>query len=142
MSEAIVWTARIVNLQRHQKCLPASSVSIRGQLSNRLDCRPNFIQLTSQAIRAATEDRVSLQTPFLHVDKTAIAVVAQDLNVPIEQTWSCYKGGELHCGRCGTCVERIEAIYNAGLVDLTEYEPGAYEETLALLERSGKLIPS
>jgi 7-cyano-7-deazaguanine synthase len=60
--------------------------------------------------------------------KTAIAKLAGDLGVPFEDTWSCYKGGEHHCGRCSTCVERLEAIAFAGLTeqDRTPYIDYAY----------------
>jgi len=62
--------------------------------------------------------------------KDEIAEVGYQLNVPYEITWSCYKGGELHCGRCGTCVERVEAFILAMVPDPTEYEAGGLDYAL------------
>ncbi|MGB0671930.1 MAG: 7-cyano-7-deazaguanine synthase [Rhodospirillales bacterium] len=50
----------------------------------------------------------------------------------MDRTWSCYKGGEIHCGRCGTCVERIEALHLAGVADPTPYDdPDYWKEAVA-----------
>jgi len=103
------------------------------------DCRPDFMYATRYALSLATEGRVFLDAPFVHFDKSRIAGIARSLEVPLELTWSCYKGGDVHCGRCGTCTERIEAIWNAGFRDPTEYEPGTYAATLKLLREAGKL---
>ena len=83
------------------------------------DCRPEFITALSAATRLGCG--VTIDAPFSHYTKTDIAVLAGRLGVPLELTWSCYEGGELHCGRCGTCVERAEAIHAAGLLDPTRY---------------------
>jgi len=64
---------------------------------------------------------IELYTPYLHHDKTDIARDSAKYNLPVSQTWSCYKGQAKHCGRCGTCVERREAFHLAGLEDPTEY---------------------
>ena len=61
--------------------------------------------------------------PFLTKTKAEIVQLGASLGVPLEQTWSCYKGGELHCGTCGTCVERREAFELAGVKDPTIYMP-------------------
>lgn len=92
------------------------------------DCRPAFITAFEAMQNEALDGfgDIRLYTPFLKTDKTEIAREAARLNVPIEQTWSCYKGGETHCGRCGTCVERIEACHLAGATDLTEYQDPDY----------------
>lgn len=92
------------------------------------DCRPGFIKSFAEMQNHALEGfaEIKLYTPFLESDKTAIAAEAARLNVPIDETWSCYKGGEIHCGRCGTCVERIEACSLAGVEDTTEYEDPNY----------------
>jgi 7-cyano-7-deazaguanine synthase len=60
--------------------------------------------------------------PFVTLGKHDIARVGDGLGVPWDRTWSCYQGGEFHCGRCGTCVERIEAFQLAGVPDPTTYE--------------------
>lgn len=76
------------------------------------DCRPEFIAYAGYAIQSGNEGfaNVTIVTPFLHCTKEDIAIRAFGLGVPIHLTWSCYKGGENHCGKCGTCVERLEAI--------------------------------
>jgi len=89
------------------------------------DCRPDFIKRFAAMERVAAEGHIvegfRLLTPFLKVDKTEIARQAHLLGVPIADTWSCYKGREVHCGQCGTCVERKEALHLAGVADPTEY---------------------
>jgi len=102
------------------------------------DCRPEFIQAINQAFILGTEGHAkegfTVQAPFVFATKAEIAEVGMGLGVPYELTWSCYKGGEKHCGRCGTCVERIEAFINAGAEDPTEYEDGI-EFALSEIER-------
>ncbi|RCK29622.1 7-cyano-7-deazaguanine synthase [Thalassospira xiamenensis] len=87
------------------------------------DCRPDFIKsfqtMQNHALEGVRD--VSLYTPFLHGSKADIAAEAGRLGVPIDRTWSCYKGGETHCGRCGTCVERREALELARVPDPTVY---------------------
>jgi 7-cyano-7-deazaguanine synthase len=86
------------------------------------DCRPDFIWTMGEAIREGNDNvALHLDTPFLHRTKNDIAQMAFDLNVDIANTWSCYKGEEIHCGRCGTCVERLEAIASTGNEDPTVY---------------------
>lgn len=85
------------------------------------DCRPEFITAINQALGLATEGRVQVRAPFLHATKTDIATESALYSAPVELSWSCYEGGERHCGRCGTCVERIEAFQDAGLFDPTMY---------------------
>ncbi len=106
------------------------------------DCRPEFIYAVSNAAVLGTDNKVAIAAPYVYKDKTYIARLARKLAVPIEDTWSCYEGKSLHCGRCGTCVERIEAIYNAGFVDPTEYELGGYEYAIDLLTVAGKINES
>ena len=85
------------------------------------DCREPFMQAMATAMREGTYARIELLRPFIAMDKTAIARMGASLGVPLEKTWSCYKGGEVHCGTCGTCVERREAFADAGLADPTDY---------------------
>lgn len=85
------------------------------------DCREPFMQAIADAMREGTYARISLLRPFIHLDKTAIAKLGHDLGIDFAETWSCYKGGEQHCGLCGTCVERREAFQQAGLTDPTVY---------------------
>ena len=87
------------------------------------DCRPDFIRLFGQMQAAALEGvaDIGLFAPYVDTDKAAIARDAARYSVPVADTWSCYEGGDIHCGRCGTCVERIEAMALAGLTDPTPY---------------------
>lgn len=92
------------------------------------DCRPAFFTPLSEAFKKGNEGHADpafrLEAPFIEKTKADIAKLGDDLGVPYELTWSCYKGGEVHCGRCGTCVERIEAFLVAEVTDPTEYENG------------------
>lgn len=89
------------------------------------DCRPAFFDPFADAMRAAndgfTVDGFTLDAPFITLTKAEIAAYGHDLGVDYALTWSCYKGGESHCGRCGTCVERIEAFRDAEVPDPTTY---------------------
>ena len=88
------------------------------------DCRPEFIGAFEAMQKHALEGYadIRLYTPFVHVPKSAIVTEGAAHGTPFADTWSCYKGGEKHCGRCGTCVERQEAFALAGVVDPTEYD--------------------
>lgn len=87
------------------------------------DCRPDFINSLSEAILIGNAwTPVRLQAPFINETKAGIVKMGEWLNVPFEHTWSCYQGNELHCGKCGTCVERKEAFEMAGVTDATRYE--------------------
>ena len=89
------------------------------------DCRNEFAEALDKAIRLADWQEVYLNRPFVDLTKADIVKLGSELNVPFEQTWSCYEGQEVHCGRCGTCIERREAFYLAGVEDPTEYSPEA-----------------
>lgn len=86
------------------------------------DCRGGFIGAMSKAMREGTYVGVSIYAPYTSLTKADIAKRGHALNVDYSKTWSCYKGGEKHCGKCGTCVERKEAFELAGVPDPTEYE--------------------
>lgn len=88
------------------------------------DCRPEFIAAISQAASHGTFNHVEILTPFITFGKHDIVKVGHSLGIDAEmaKTWSCYKGGEKHCGKCGTCVERKEAFALANVIDQTEYE--------------------
>jgi 7-cyano-7-deazaguanine synthase len=85
------------------------------------DCRENFMQAMGDAMRLGTYAGIELLRPFIHFTKAQIAARGQELGVDFSQTWSCYKGGEIHCGTCGTCVERREAFIVANIPDPTVY---------------------
>lgn len=88
------------------------------------DCRPDFIRSFDVMQKHALENvaEIELYTPFLGMNKAAIAAEGYRLGVPYTDTWSCYKGEEQHCGRCGTCVERREAFVLARVDDPTSYD--------------------
>ncbi len=88
------------------------------------DCRPQFVDAMSAAIEAGTYVGVKVLAPYTQITKTDIVRRGAALGIDYSQTWSCYKGGEKHCGKCGTCRERIEAFHYAGVVDHTVYEDG------------------
>lgn len=92
------------------------------------DCRPDFIRLFGEMQAKALDGvaEVALLAPYVNADKTEIARDAARFNVPVAETWSCYEGGDIHCGRCGTCVERIEAMALAGVDDPTSYKDEDY----------------
>ncbi len=86
------------------------------------DCRPEFVKAMSDAMKYGTYDGVTIEADFTDVTKADIARLGDSLGVDYSLTYSCYKGGEKHCGKCGTCVERKEAFVEAGISDPTEYE--------------------
>lgn len=86
------------------------------------DCRHGFVEAMSKAMEEGTYDHVAILAPYTSITKTDIAKRGYALGLDYSLTYSCYKGGEKHCGRCGTCVERREAFAQAGIPDPTEYE--------------------
>jgi 7-cyano-7-deazaguanine synthase len=85
------------------------------------DCRENFMRAMGEAMEAGTYAGITLLRPFIALDKGGIVAEGARLGVDFARTWSCYKGGTLHCGKCGTCVERREAFARAGVEDPTIY---------------------
>lgn len=86
------------------------------------DCRPAFIKAMNEATENGTYVNVSICAPYTNITKADIARIGKRLGINYSETWSCYKGGEKHCGKCGTCIERKEALALAGIEDKTEYE--------------------
>ncbi|MDX2110680.1 MAG: 7-cyano-7-deazaguanine synthase QueC [Verrucomicrobiota bacterium] len=85
------------------------------------DCRPEFAASMADAARLCDWHPVALLRPFVNLTKSAIVRRGHELGVPLHLTWSCYKGGAHHCGKCGTCMERREAFALAGVEDPTCY---------------------
>ena len=85
------------------------------------DCRKEFVDHMSAAISAGTYANIVIDAPYTSISKADIARRGGELGIDYAQTWSCYKGGEKHCGKCGTCIERKEALAAAGIADKTEY---------------------
>lgn len=86
------------------------------------DCRPEFINAIDATATAGTYNNVKVIAPYTKITKSDIARIGERLGIDYAETWSCYKGGEVHCGKCGTCVERKEALAEAGIEDKTIYE--------------------
>ncbi|MBO4379398.1 MAG: 7-cyano-7-deazaguanine synthase QueC [Muribaculaceae bacterium] len=86
------------------------------------DCRPEFIDAMSEAMKAGTDGNVDILAPYTLLSKTDIARRGVSIGVDYADTYSCYKGGENHCGRCATCIERRQALAGAGISDPTIYE--------------------
>ncbi len=85
------------------------------------DCSPAFVDAMSDATKAGTYNHVEVFAPYTNLSKTDIAKHGKVLGIDYSETWSCYRGGEHHCGTCGTCVERREALRDAGIEDKTIY---------------------
>lgn len=86
------------------------------------DCRPEFADAVGAALNLCDWHPVLLLRPLIGLDKAGVVRLGVDAGAPLDLTWSCYAGGERHCGRCGTCYERREAFELAGVQDPTEYE--------------------
>ena len=86
------------------------------------DCRPEFINAMTAATQAGTFNNTRVEAAFTNITKADIVRIGNKLGINYAETWSCYKGGKCHCGKCGTCIERKEAFQEAGLTDPTEYE--------------------
>lgn len=86
------------------------------------DCRSAFIKAMATAISEGTYDNIMLYAPYTLLTKSQIAERGKNLGIDYSRTYSCYKGGKRHCGKCGTCIERRQALAEAGIEDHTEYE--------------------
>jgi 7-cyano-7-deazaguanine synthase len=88
------------------------------------DCTPKFVLALEYLLSIATgreQRRLNVFAPFIDKSKADIVTLGWSLDVPFEKTWSCYKGGELHCGVCSTCKERKKAFIEANVTDPTRY---------------------
>lgn len=85
------------------------------------DCRESFANALDQAMQLCDWSEVRLYRPFVNLSKEEIVKKGNRLGSPLGRTWSCYKGGDLHCGKCGTCIERREAFHLSGIEDHTPY---------------------
>mgnify|MGYP002856110293 CR=1 FL=1 len=86
------------------------------------DCRSPFIEAMSTAMMTGTYEGIKVYAPYTDLSKAEIARHGAALGLDYSETYSCYKGGEKHCGKCGTCRERRQALIDAGIEDHTEYE--------------------
>lgn len=86
------------------------------------DCRQEFVNAMNEATKAGTFPGIEILAPYTGITKADIARRGKALGIDYSKTWSCYKGGEHHCGKCGTCMERKEAMRDASIVDTTIYD--------------------
>ena len=83
------------------------------------DCRTDFVEKMRASVKAGTEKGIDVFAPFSDITKRDIALIGEKEKVNFNKTWSCYEGEDLHCGKCGTCFERKEALLG---FDKTEYK--------------------
>ena len=93
-----------------------------GDHSIYFDCRKEFVESISNTIKLCDETGLILKAPYIDIDKGDIVIRGKKLNVNYKSTWTCYKGKEKACGKCGSCIERLEAFEKAGISDPIEYE--------------------
>lgn len=98
-----------------------------------VDCREEFLISMNEALREGTDTHIEILRPFVAMDKGAIVRRGIELGVDYSKTWSCYKGSQLHCGVCGTCVERREAFELAETTDPTKYEEEIHRDERHLI---------
>jgi 7-cyano-7-deazaguanine synthase len=85
------------------------------------DCRQEFVDAMSQAIKRGTDLKIEVKNPLGKKPKSEVLKLAIRLGVPLELTWSCYLNGKFHCGQCESCKNRIRAFKDAGIKDPTRY---------------------
>lgn len=108
------------------KCDEVAYAAHAGDHAVYPDCRPAFADKMAEVALLCDWHQVQLVRPFIDITKAGIVSIGAELNVPYRMTWSCYKGGEMHCGKCGTCVERVLAFTDAGVPDPTQYEDNLF----------------
>ena len=86
------------------------------------DCRPEFVSAFDKAVCTGTDSGMRLIAPYTDINKADIAARGKAMGIDYSRTWSCYRGGEHQCGRCATCLERREALRQAGIDDNTVYD--------------------
>jgi 7-cyano-7-deazaguanine synthase len=94
-----------------------------GEYTPYPDCRPEFAEAMDKAAQLCDWKPLRILAPFVEWTKADIVRRGAELGVPFDLTWSCYVGGDRHCGRCGTCLDRQNAFQQSGVNDPTEYEP-------------------
>lgn len=106
------------------------------------DCTPEFIGAMQNAIYIGTYYKVRLVAPFTYMTKAEVVRLGAELQVPFELTHSCYEGKRPACGKCPTCIGRLEAFKANGYHDPLEYEFDQYRQgrnSLTVVQTSAKL---
>jgi 7-cyano-7-deazaguanine synthase len=114
LAAAIAWAAEL-------RCDAVTFAAHAGTTMTYPDCRPEFAAAMDQAARLADWRPIAVLAPFVTWRKSEVVRRGHELAVPFAQTWSCYLGGDRHCGTCGTCRDRRAAFATAGLHDPTDY---------------------
>ncbi len=104
-----------------EKCETVAYAAHGGDHAIYPDCREEFAQKLDAVMRVADWHPVRLERPFVGMSKADIVRLGSAIGAPLDLTWSCYNGGEKHCGKCSTCIERREAFREAGVKDPTLY---------------------
>lgn len=86
------------------------------------DCSTEFTKKMSEAILQGTYNKVSLESPLIELTKTEVVKKGLELGTPYSLTWSCYEGRDKACGKCASCIDRLEAFANNNCRDEVEYE--------------------
>jgi len=86
------------------------------------DCSPEFADAMNKAINIGTYGKISVERPLINMNKAQVVKEGLELNTPYELTWSCYKGGDKACGKCGTCRDRLKAFELNNIKDPIDYE--------------------
>ena len=86
------------------------------------DCSEEFTSAMNTAIIIGTYGKVRVTAPLVNMNKAEVIGTGLKLGVPYQLTWSCYKGGYKACGKCGTCIDRLNAFHANGVEDQLDYE--------------------
>lgn len=86
------------------------------------DCSEQFANAMNEAVCIGTYGKIHVNRPLINMNKATVIKTGLELGVPYELTWSCYEGKECQCGRCGTCIDRINAFKINGVKDPVPYE--------------------
>jgi 7-cyano-7-deazaguanine synthase len=87
--------------------------AIKGDVGDYPDTTPVFLKQINELNKVNNYQYIPIFAPFIELEKWEVAKIALELNIPLEDSWSCYLGGDEPCGECFSCKTRIEAIQRA-----------------------------
>ncbi len=117
----LIFIAIATALAISEKCETIAYAAHGGDHEIYPDCRPEFAEKLDAVVQISAWHNVRLERPFVALSKTEIVRLGNALSAPLSKTWSCYNGGEKHCGKCSTCLERKSAFAAANVQDPTIY---------------------